>query len=556
MAVVQISRIQHRRGLHQDLPNLASAELGWSIDEQRLFIGNGAAEEGAPALGRTEILTEHTDILSLVGTYTFKGLSSGSQVQTGPDVLHPTVRTLQDKLDDSVSVKDFGAIGNGYNDDTDAIERALTRTFGSAQSRISSFHHRTIYFPAGVYKITKTLNIPPYTRIQGEGKRTTIIQGSFAGPLAQFADGFGQVGVNFGADDVNGNSPAVTEYHFSDLSFLQQTLSYNQSCLVIDGGTTATFNRIMFRGLLGDTTADYGNSTSTTNPVYDIDRGTGIAAVCVNNNSAHFGVRNLVFSQCDFMDHNYGIELNNEIIGVSVTSCYFDHLYYQIVAGNNSPSPASYIPYGLSIFDNYFRWSAKEALKCYAYVNNVMSLANIYTAAGMADYAGNTPVVNPNGLATSPAITFTDNNNFSMADSFDRADADYALYPNIETNGFDCYLVAQDRGVVNGRLTNGRGHTLTLANASSYAATGITYAPANMSNMTVNYTVKHNNHVRTGTLVVSKINSTISWDDEYIESGDAAFALRANPTTGVVEYTSTPVANAAVFTYNINYFTP
>jgi hypothetical protein len=44
MAIVQISRIQHRRGLQQDLPNLASAELGWSLDERRLYIGNGTLE--------------------------------------------------------------------------------------------------------------------------------------------------------------------------------------------------------------------------------------------------------------------------------------------------------------------------------------------------------------------------------------------------------------------------------------------------------------------------------------------------------------------------------
>lgn len=57
MAVTQISKIQIRRGLQEDLPQLASAELGWSIDERRLFIGNGALAEGAPTTGVTEILT-------------------------------------------------------------------------------------------------------------------------------------------------------------------------------------------------------------------------------------------------------------------------------------------------------------------------------------------------------------------------------------------------------------------------------------------------------------------------------------------------------------------
>lgn len=60
MAVIQISRIQHRRGLEADLPNLASAELGWSVDTRKLYIGNGTIEEGAPSLGKTEVLTEYS----------------------------------------------------------------------------------------------------------------------------------------------------------------------------------------------------------------------------------------------------------------------------------------------------------------------------------------------------------------------------------------------------------------------------------------------------------------------------------------------------------------
>jgi hypothetical protein len=60
MAVIQISRIQHRRGLEADLPNLASAELGWSVDTRKLYIGNGTIEEGAPSLGKTEILTQYS----------------------------------------------------------------------------------------------------------------------------------------------------------------------------------------------------------------------------------------------------------------------------------------------------------------------------------------------------------------------------------------------------------------------------------------------------------------------------------------------------------------
>ena len=63
MAIVQISRITNRKGLQENLPQLAGAELGWSCDERRLFIGNGTLQEGAPVIGNTEILTEFSEIV-------------------------------------------------------------------------------------------------------------------------------------------------------------------------------------------------------------------------------------------------------------------------------------------------------------------------------------------------------------------------------------------------------------------------------------------------------------------------------------------------------------
>jgi hypothetical protein len=64
MAIVQISRITNRKGLAENVPQLAGAELGWAIDERRLFIGNGTLEEGAPVIGNTEVLTEYSDVFT------------------------------------------------------------------------------------------------------------------------------------------------------------------------------------------------------------------------------------------------------------------------------------------------------------------------------------------------------------------------------------------------------------------------------------------------------------------------------------------------------------
>lgn len=64
MAIVQVSRITNRKGLAENVPQLAGAELGWAIDERRLFIGNGTLQEGAPVIGNTEVLTEYSDVFS------------------------------------------------------------------------------------------------------------------------------------------------------------------------------------------------------------------------------------------------------------------------------------------------------------------------------------------------------------------------------------------------------------------------------------------------------------------------------------------------------------
>lgn len=80
MAIVQISQITNRKGLAVDLPQLAGAELGWSTDSRQLFIGNGTLADGAPVIGNTEILTEFSDINTLIanlgqlqlGTYIIK----------------------------------------------------------------------------------------------------------------------------------------------------------------------------------------------------------------------------------------------------------------------------------------------------------------------------------------------------------------------------------------------------------------------------------------------------------------------------------------------------
>ena len=73
-----------------------------------------------------------------------------------------TSRSLQLRLEDYTSVKDFGAVGDGTTDDTNAISTALNN--GGA-----------VYFPKGDYKVTSTITLFEGIRIFGDGPGSRIL---------------------------------------------------------------------------------------------------------------------------------------------------------------------------------------------------------------------------------------------------------------------------------------------------------------------------------------------------------------------------------------------
>ena len=172
MAIIQISRIQVRRGREQQgtgVPRLASGELGWAVDTQRLFIGSGNTQEGAPSEGNVRLLTENDNILNLSSQYYYGGFD---EIENTPFITGTEGRTLQDRLDDFVSAKNFGVIGNGTADDTDALQFAINALFGLGVDRTDK---SILYIPGGTYRITRPLEIPPHAYIVGAGIENTVI---------------------------------------------------------------------------------------------------------------------------------------------------------------------------------------------------------------------------------------------------------------------------------------------------------------------------------------------------------------------------------------------
>lgn len=74
------------------------------------------------------------------------------------------VRSQSTVNQERVSVKDFGAVGDGVADDTTAVQNALTAAAG-----------RRLFFPSGTYLVSSDLNISTdYTVLEGEGAGSVI----------------------------------------------------------------------------------------------------------------------------------------------------------------------------------------------------------------------------------------------------------------------------------------------------------------------------------------------------------------------------------------------
>ena len=82
--------------------------------------------------------------------------------------LGTSVRTLTSVLQESISIKDFGAKGDGTTDDTAAIQAALDYCHGLTNGS-------AIYIPTGTYKCTASVQIYAKTLIYGEGRHASTL---------------------------------------------------------------------------------------------------------------------------------------------------------------------------------------------------------------------------------------------------------------------------------------------------------------------------------------------------------------------------------------------
>lgn len=322
MAVTQISRIQHRRGLEQDLPQLASAELGWSLDTRKLYIGNGTLDEGAPTLGVTEILTEYSDLTALLGTYTFVGNVTGYTVQTGSSLLNPVTRSFQQKFDDFVNVRDFGATGNGIDDDYAAINRAITQIYRTTNNLTDPRTRRTIYIPGGTYLTSNTIQIPPFARLVGDGINSTIIKAKFGNiSVANLCDSSFISGPSIGT----GSAILPQAVDISGMKFI------NDNAVV----QNPIFN------------IDSASNIRITNTSFTSNVGSGFYSNIIHLKSHSASTKSVVLDTCQVLGGGNGIvNMGSGTTAINIVNGLFDNLPNVAIVMNDIDS--------ISLFNNYY----------------------------------------------------------------------------------------------------------------------------------------------------------------------------------------------------------
>ena len=515
MAVIQISKIQVRRGTTIEeggMPQLASGEIGWSVDEQRLFIGNGSIAEGAPAIGNTEILTQFsTATINLFDClYSYYGTQT-SVIVTGTATNFFVERTLQERLDDNVSVKAFGAKGDGSTDDTESIRRAINEHYLKETNNDKKFK-KQIFFPAGVYLVSDTIYLPSDVQIVGEGQFNSVIKSNTNTNKTIFRSKGAWNGI-FTATWNSVENILIDSIGF-EYNLTNSLTATTSQLLVLDKTKNSTIRNCSFTGAysIGDVPAE----------AYE-----GLYIQSENSFNNNITLENLIFKNL-----KTGVKINGKVSDINI----IDSNFYNLRTGIETSNCLRTI-----VERNSFEYIDREAIAVSTssyFLTNGNSFENV-GSGGSNDQIMSYPVINFN------TSTFSVSSN----DIFKRRD-----YVNT-TSAIKPYV----SGVTELHLTEKK---FTLTTATDQI---LEYIPFDdrMTNIQVNYALeKTGNRTRTGSFVINASSAGINYTDTYNYLGASSIEntlLKAEFTNSnsavVLKINQLSDATTGNISFSINYQT-
>lgn len=533
MAIVQISKIQVRRGQKNagsGLPQLSSGELGWAIDTQQLYIGNGAVSEGAPAVGNTELLTEHTDIFSLIDTYTY-GID-GAVVQTGDSPTNPVERSLQARLDDRVSIKAFGANGDG-TDQTAAIQRAVDQLFINDSTKGNAASRVVLHFEPGNYLVSDTIYIPPYANIQGAGKDKTIITSNVSAPVFQTVNSTSTPGV----PSSDATSTTINQAKYINMSGMT-VVTVGSAALLLESCTDSIFDDLKLQG-----TWTSGTGLTITDAAIKLSA-LSTPVTCSRNK----------FSNIEIVGFSYGFESRYDITNNHVDDCVLQTVGCGVLFGRNTNGGISGQltgPSNNTITNSEFRDIDAEAVLIETGQYNITNNNQYIDVGNLGGLESN---------ATSPVIQLNDPTNKSVNDYTSR-------FASLSTDGAFINDPFVPHFTGNAISEDGFYTSNTLVQAAP-GATAFKLPADSDKSYVIDYVYRSNqvNAIRRGTLHLSVDYSTSNVEiaEDYEYNGDGSFITSlsfnaqltdedsdTNIDTLVVTYGNTTSSDSADFWFKV-----
>jgi polygalacturonase len=228
-----------------------------------------------------------------------------------------TARTLANRFADVFNVKDFGAIGDGVTDDTNAIQAAVNACIAKKGKLI---------IPSGIYNV-KWIQIDSYISIYGDGARSSILRQTAIGNAIFYnytANSKFNIYVDSICFDVNYKDSGITVKNVTSLTVKNCDFLNNPAWGIHVGieearvnTTTKTCEDILIEN------CRFNNTTSTFEHIL------------------LFNGRNMVVRDCEFIGAKtggIGIGLYQNLTDVTISGCSFKSitkgLYYSITTNN------------------------------------------------------------------------------------------------------------------------------------------------------------------------------------------------------------------------------
>jgi hypothetical protein len=230
------------------------------------------------------------------------------------------------KANEPANVMDFGATGDGVTDDTDAIKQAIATG-------------RSVYFPAGTYLITSTLNITQdtSTRLYGDGASKSILNYKGNGCLFDIncrynsaqavIEGFGFVGTDTNTllkasvPDRWGACFVLRNFRITNFNTVCMELVSAFQC-VIENGVIRTSGKVKTYTHNGkQTLGNYSNCVTWTNVIFTRPSSESANAPCYFE---FFNVKKFVFTECQFQFADVIFTNTGNVSDINCDNCWFE----------------------------------------------------------------------------------------------------------------------------------------------------------------------------------------------------------------------------------------